>query len=353
MQKNTLIKKILVVLPNYIGDVLMSTPALHLLRKISPELNITVLTASAGKEILEICPDINQIITRPLKLTLKDRIKLIKDIKELKPDCVLLFRTTFFNSLMAYLSKAKIRAGIMTEFSEIFLNRFVKKDKKRRFRDEYLEILFSVFPEQKDKISDEEIYKMRIYTNENDKKYIDGILKEHKLEKKFAIIIASTTRPSKNWALKNYAFVIDELQERFNIKTVLIGSKNDFERNEKIIGLTKHKPINLAGKTNLRQLAELIKRASIFIGPDTGATYISSSVDTNTIALFGSTDPAKFGPFEKDNNIVIYKKLPCSPCYKNICPKIKKNEVSLCMSLIMPEEVLAKLELFKNFYSWS
>ena len=345
------LKKILVILPNYIGDVMMATPALHLLKKFSPDSNIYVLTTSVGREILEANPDIDEIITRPLKLKFKDRISLIKNVKKLKPDCVLLFRTTFFNSLLSYLSGAEIRAGVNREFSGIFLNKLINEDKKRRFRDEYLKILFSVFPCKNDFAKDEEIYKMRIYTDQNDKKFADEILSGYRLKDNFAVIMASTTRHSKNWPLKNYALVIDGLKDRFGLTTVLVGSENDFMANEKIIEFSKHKSINLAGKTNLRQLAEIIRRASLFIGPDTGAMYISSAVGTNTIALFGSTDSEKCGPFDESKQIIIYKKFSCSPCHKNFCSRASKNEIAPCMDSITPEEVLEKVELFKDFHS--
>ena len=92
--------------------------------------------------------------------------------------------------------------------------------------------------------------------------------------------------------------------------------------------------INLAGQTNLRELLALIKICVFFLTNDSGPMHIADSLEVPLLALFGSTSPVATGPYRQKSNI-IQKKVPCSPCFKRVCPidfpcmkKIEVDEVT-------------------------
>lgn len=319
MNLTTLPGKILVVLPNYIGDILMSTPALRLLRINCLNAEICVVTTEVGKEILDGNSDIDKIITRHLRPTLADRFKLVKEVKECNPDMVFLFRTTFFNSLLAYLSGAKTRVGMTSSSSP-----------ERRFRDEYIQLVNKIFTAGNIEYS----HRLKIS--------FEDTAAPLNLPGRYAVIMAGTTRHSKKWPPVKFARLVEFVKGKHNIEVVLTGSPADLTTVNEILQITDKKPINLAGKTNLKQFAHIIKHSDLFIGVDTGALYISEAVGTPAVALFGSTFPDEYSPFP-DYVKIVYKNFSCSPCNKQFCPKVKRNQYSPCMDAIEVEEVMDEI----------
>ena len=96
------------------------------------------------------------------------------------------------------------------------------------------------------------------------------------------------------------------------------------------------KVINLCGKTSVRQLCLLIKNCHIFLTNDSGPMHLADALGVKVVALFGSTNPVKTGPYYSKD--VIKKNVPCSPCYKRTCPIDFK-----CMKLISSEYVFEKI----------
>lgn len=325
--------KILVPEPNYIGDVLMSTPGLRALRKLYPEAEITAVTTKQGKEILEYNPAVNSIITRSGSINLPERISLAGRVRSIAPDIVFLFRTTFYYDLLSYLCGAKERYGIANEITKFLLTKSVKPDSKALYRGQFLETLSL---SQEKGIAGEILGKLDIFTSDDDKNYANRFMSDNGLRNKmFVIISPGTTRHSKLWTAGSYARICGLLAEK-NIKVVITGTKFD-----KIIGNIaknmKQPPLTATDMT-LRQYAELIKNAALFISSDTGGFYMSIAVETDSICLFGSTSPSKYGPFDTNKQKIIYRALDCSPCDKNICPNYGEEKTP-CMEAITVEEV--------------
>jgi len=95
--------------------------------------------------------------------------------------------------------------------------------------------------------------------------------------------------------------------------------------------------INLAGKTNLRELMALIQRCDLFLTNDSGPMHIAAALGTKLIALFGSTNDIKTGPY--NGGMVIHKRPSCSPCYKRVCPIDFR-----CMTQITVDEVVNQIQ---------
>jgi ADP-heptose:LPS heptosyltransferase len=89
----------------------------------------------------------------------------------------------------------------------------------------------------------------------------------------------------------------------------------------------------MTGKTNLLQLAGLLERCTLLVTNDTGTMHVATAVGTPVVALFGSTPPLTTGPWGKEH-VVVRKDVPCSPCWKRICPTDHR-----CMELITVDEV--------------
>ncbi len=324
----TQIEKVFVILPNYIGDVLMTTPAIRLIKKIIPTAKITALVSLRAYSVIKDNPNIEKIIIRKDKLNFFDRLKLVRDIKNLtfsKFDFAVLFRDTVFNRLLTFFIGAK---------------KIIKID--NTIAKSYKEVCCSAIENAFNCKADEKNYNMDICISKSDESVVKKFLSENDCGK-FVTINPVSTRTSKMWNVANYPNLIDKVFLKYGFKTVIIGSEKDFGVCKTIYDACQYKPIIASGKLSLTETAELIKKSEIFISPDTGPLHISIAVNKKTVGLFGSTNPEKYGPYPEYAKI-IYRKLSCSPCYKNVCP-LTENK-NLCMDQITVNEVLNQIEKF-------
>jgi ADP-heptose:LPS heptosyltransferase len=121
------------------------------------------------------------------------------------------------------------------------------------------------------------------------------------------------------------------------IRPVIIGTGDDSETAEKIISLTKSKPVNLTGKTTITELAALMKRLRCLVTSDSAPMHVAAAMKTPFVALFGPTDPHRHLP-PSHNYALVRRDLGCAPCYKPVCSDIR------CMREIAVEDVMKAIE---------
>ena len=123
------------------------------------------------------------------------------------------------------------------------------------------------------------------------------------------------------------------MQTEANVNVVLIGSKEEIEVSNAVSELCKTKPINLAGKTDLAEAVATLSVIDLLISNDMGLAHVAPAVGTETIVIFGPTNPETTRPFS-ENAEVIRKAVECSPCMLRDCPIDHR-----CMTWISVEEV--------------
>ncbi len=331
--------KIICFLPNYIGDVLMTTPALRLLKKYT-NAEIYVVAKTLLKEILEDNPNVNGIIEK------NRRIDIIRKIFQIKADYTILFRTTFSNSIVSFLTSPKYSIGINEEMSFLFLKKSVKKDITRPYRSECLFLVEQLFKYLKiDFVLDTlELKKLDFFgwNSEEIKTSVQQKLDEIKIDKEKKIITISplASRETKILTSKQYIHLIDLLYERYsnNYEIILVANHENYLIKDIILNC-RQKIKFLINKTNLKELGYLFSLSSLVISPDSGPAYISESVGTKTIIYFTSTVPEKYGPYST-NVKFIYNPVICSPCYKDFC----YNESYNCIKKFRIEDILEIVE---------
>ena len=151
--------------------------------------------------------------------------------------------------------------------------------------------------------------------------------------------------PTSRWLFKCWrdeavASVIDSLEKTGDVRVVLTSGKEEreLEKIDRILGFCQSRPVNLAGRVSLKQLAALSRRSRLFIGVDTAPMHIAAAVGTPVLALFGPSGEFNWGPWG-DGHVVIKKDWECRPCGKDGCQGSKKSR---CLEEISEEEVLAR-----------
>ncbi len=330
--------KYLLIKLRYIGDSLLTTPVARVIKRGSRDSYVAFLVNKGTEELLYFNPSIDRIYTFSKDSSLRAKISLIKDIRREKFDVCIDFTSSDRGAFFAFLSGAKLRIG--------FYGGSLLRDK-----------LLYTSAVRLPSINMHQIEKNLFLLNElGIKSSIEKpeiFLKEEELEKGKTILINSgwngqtpyvifhpeARRWYKSWPAENFALLGDLVKNNFNIDVVICGGRDDTVKAEYIAKMMKEKSINIAGKTSIRELASIIKGATLFVGNDSAPMHISYSLDVPTIALFGPTDWESWHPVG-NNHAIFSKDVSCRPCgHSRDCDKGEMN----CMRLISVEEVFSKV----------
>ncbi|MEW5725366.1 MAG: glycosyltransferase family 9 protein [Thermodesulfobacteriota bacterium] len=138
---------------------------------------------------------------------------------------------------------------------------------------------------------------------------------------------------SKLWPAGHWIKLCRRAFEELGAAVVLTGSADEAGANAGIAGGAPG-TLDLTGRTGLKVLAEVFRRADVVVGPDTGPVHLAAAVGTKVVALFGPTAPWRTGPWGEEHTVIRLGR-ECSPCRRKDCPEPR------CMSEISPEAVLA------------
>jgi 3-deoxy-D-manno-octulosonic-acid transferase len=205
--------------------------------------------------------------------------------------------------------------------------------------DKYLRIFTSsgLFNEEVESISK----KPHIFLNKRVKARVDELLITYNLDdKKYVVIHTTAGWKGKQWDIEKFIAFIKLLPPEYTV--VITGGKSDEENASKILQQSlRINIIDLTGKISIIESAEVIKRAQLFIGADSGPLYIAQAVGTPTIGLFGPTNPLFSAP-RGENHTHIYHELFCSADKNEQYCKLLAGlncRTHDCMHLIKPDDV--------------
>jgi len=329
------IKKILFVRLRLIGDVLMTTPSLRILKNNLPEAKIYYLVEPPQDELLRGNPDIDELIILRRNASFKEILSLVRKMRKEKFDIAIDFHGGPRASLLTLLSGAKFRVGYNYSPRKIFYHIKVE----RGVKEGYIHSVLNQFNLLRGLgIESNDLPPLFMPELENfEREKFEQIFKKSGLEeKKFIVMHVSAGNQYREWGVENWKKLIEIIfGKRTDIKVALIGSEKDllYEENLKFPNT-----VSFIGKLNLGEVRELIKRSLLFIGPDSGPMHIASTTKTPIIAIFGPTTPSVFGPWKKDS-IIIEGSTDCRPCNQKGCDYNFR-----CIREIKPETVFKEIE---------
>ena len=337
--KNITPKKILIFRSGAIGDVLMTTPLVKSIKKKYPDSKIYYLTGKWSSGVLRDNPSIDEIMEIDESIIFRKKIfelnKLVISLRKQKFDVAFILDKSKWFGLLIKLAGVPIRIGFDRNGEGKFNTKNIKYDGKKHEIDYYLELTKFIGYTEKNR-------EMEIFTKGMDtimaSKLIDKIKNEGII---IGVSVGGASNPGqtfiqKRWPKKNYRELIKKLSESNPV--ILIGGKDDFEISKEVSQGLKN-VYNFAGKTTLKESAELIKKCGIFVTHDSGPMHLAVAVKTPVIGIFGPTDYRRFGYDKGINKVVINKNKKCAPCY-DIYGKNGKNYNYECMKNISAYKVL-------------
>jgi len=331
-------KRILVVEVNWLGDVLFSTAAIRALKNKYPGSFIGVLLHSRCRDVLTDNPYINEIIVLDEKGEhhgIFGKLRLIRQLKSRQFDTAYLFHRSFTRTLICLLSGIKNRIGYYTAKRRLLLTDSVKVPRGVHRANYYYYLITRSIP------ADMRMLHSDFIVRDKDMVYIDNLLKQEGFSSgdKLVVIHTAGNWSLKRWPKENFVELADELVNRFQVKVVFSGAKEERGLIDEILKSMKNKAINLAGRTTIKQLGALFIRANTIISADSGPLHIAVALNRPTVALFGPTSEKITGPLMRENVILLQKKVNCVvPCYKQDCRD------NICMKKISPIEVIRAIQ---------
>ncbi len=320
----------------------MTIPALHELRRVFPDAQITLCTRSWAQGIFQDADFIDEILVfdknKPSIKNVRNQSKLWR---EEKFDLAVILTNSFESALLAKLGRAKKRFGYATEKRSFLLTNSISVPDWKSERHEifyYLNLVAEV--EKKyfgsSKVSENEP-KFELSVSSERRTIARNILESNGIDlskKIVALGVGSTNSRAKRWQTSGYAELNDKIQNETGANVILVGTKDELDVSEEVYSKSQRKPIILTGKTSLSEVVAILAESDLLISNDMGLAHISPAVGTKTLVIFGPTNEKTTQPIGSE---IIRKTPDCAPCMLRDCPIDHR-----CMTQISPEEVFEK-----------
>ncbi len=315
--------KILIVLPNWLGDAVMATAAIEILCDAYPRAELTLVGSYASIEALKHHP---QCTRHYLDETKKSGSRLINTYKFAKKlgrhDLAITLRNQIHSTLLVYLTGTVVTAARRSWHSMITLQSTPKIPKKIHMVEQYTMLINTVTDQPK-----KEAGKLKLYI---EPKQFD--------RPSLGINPGAAYGGAKRWYPERFAAVAAEFSDQY--QTIIFGAPNEVDTAEiiedelKKLNVTNY--INLAGKTSVEELCAAIGGVDMFISNDSGPMHIAAAYSTPTVGIFGPTPTYLAPPWKNERSTIISHDLECAPCQKRECP-LKHHD---CMKGIEVQEVV-------------
>jgi len=339
------INNILIRSTNWVGDAVMTLPALEAVRENFPESRITVLARPWVAPVFENHPAVkNTLIYNRhdgLKKNISEFFHITNLVRKNRYDLTVLFQNAFEAALIAYLGGVKSRLGFDSDGRGFLLTHGIKRSSEV-FAVHQVEYYLSIL---KASGLEAESRTPVLYLSKKDIAKAENLLQLQGISKNDFILGISPGAifgNAKRWPVERFAKIGDWASERWGAKVIILGSGKEKNIGNKMAGIMRNKAVDFCGATSLGEAMGIIGRCNLFVTNDSGLMHISAALGVPTLAIFGSTDHVATGPRGLKTRIIRHD-TACSPCLKPECPTDFK-----CMLSIEPEEVWDEMEKFRQ-----
>lgn len=349
-------EKILIRSTNWIGDAVMTTPAVHSIRKNFPDAEITMLAVPWVADIFRVSPDVDKLFIYDKNHLYQGKIKgplnLAKDLKTFHFDAAILLQNAFEAAFVAKMAGIPVRAGFKRDGRGVLLTHGVtisdairKKHQVHYYQYMLSELGLDIGPDH-----------LRLPLPDDllgwAKGFVDGLKSQGPVSRVEEEVGKETSGlselkplnsdgvsipvigfnpgaafgPAKQWPVEKFAQLAAIISHNYGDTGCVImvfGTDADTKAAQEIKQFSVRTPyhvVDMTGKTDLKQAMALIKCCDAFVTNDSGLMHVAAGLGTPSIAIFGSTDHIATGPYSK-KAIVLRREMECSPCLQTHCPQ--------------------------------
>ncbi len=331
------IERILIRATNWLGDAVMTTPAIGAIRAAYPAARITLLANPMVAELFSPHPWVDDTLVYDRKGRHKGvtgRWKLASELRTEGFDLAVLLPDSFDSALITWLARIPRRMGNRSDGRGFLLTHgfpLAMQPKGEHQSANYLAML-SHFG-----ITGARPCQMLVITASEEKKIAERLSAHGIAENDFVLGInpGATYGSAKRWYPERFAAVARELETEWGARIVITGGPQEAAIAADIEQALFGNCANLAGRTSVRELMALVKRCDFFITNDSGPMHLAAAFGVPLVAIFGPTDHATTYPLT-DGAVILRKETVCAPCMKRDCPTDHR-----CMTVVTPADVVA------------
>jgi heptosyltransferase-2 len=317
-------RKILVRATNWIGDAVMSVPALEALRARFPAAEIVLLAKPWVSELYWGHSAVSRQIVYDPEGEHRGTggfWKLVRALRAERFDAAILFQNAFHAAWMAWCARIPVRIGYARDGRSALLREAIEVPPRAAYGHQayyYLQLLFRAGVIDKP----EPVREIRLHVDEPEKHWAAKRLEALGLGgPRFVVGLnpGASFGPAKRWPAERYAAVADRLIGALHADVLIFGSRAERPLAEAVARAMTHTPVLMAGETSLRQLMALLAQCRLIVTNDSGPMHLAAALGLPVAALFGSTDERTTGPVGARARVVKHL-VACSPCGRRECP---------------------------------
>lgn len=327
--------RILVVLPNWLGDAVMATPALdalvHHFEVKGHIVELTLVGSYVSIEALKYHPSCTQAIVDETKKASSRLVATYKLAKEIgKCDIAITFRDQIHSSLLLKFTSTPITVARKSLHASLLLKHSVQLDRETHLVEQYHTLVKTIIG-----VSTAPAHLKLFIEPEK----VEG-------KKLLGINAGATYGSAKRWDPERFAEVAAKYVKEYKI--IIFGGPNEVEMAQEIenelVKLGVEDFQNLAGKTDIKTLCAKIASLSLFITNDSGPMHVAAAYQVPTVAIFGPTRHKETSQWMNEKSQIVRVDVDCSPCMKRECPLpstsatyhqcMKKVDVSMVLDAV-------------------
>jgi heptosyltransferase-2 len=342
-------KKIMVRATNWIGDAVMSLPAIEALHARFPDSEIVLISKPWVSEIYLNHPAVSRQIVYDAEgehRGARGFWKLVRKLRSERFDAAILLQNAFQAAWMAWRARIPLRIGYARDGRSSLLSEAVEVPPPAAYGHQayyYLQLLFRSGIIERPKTLQE----VRLHLAESEQRWAVKQLQTVGLGgRRFLVGVSpgASFGEAKRWLPDRYASLADRLIDALGADVVIFGSPAERPLAEAVARAMKHTPVLVAGETTLREFMALMAKCHLVITNDSGPMHVAAALGLPLLAIFGSTDERATGPVGLRARIIKHR-VECSPCGLRECPIDFR-----CMNGISVDDVyMAALESVKKW----
>jgi heptosyltransferase I len=296
-------REIAIVMLSALGDAVHVLPVVNAIKRKWPESRITWIIQPVPMQLVKNHENVDEFIVfhrRRGKEALQSYRELRKALRGRHFDLVINLQVYLKAGLITAMMPADVKLGFdrkrARDMNWLFTNERIAPRAMQHVQDQYFEFLdhLGIDPEPVE-------WRIRISPEERaaQSQFFEPLGST-------CAIVVGTSKPAKNWEPERYAPVIEKLETEYGLRCILVGGPSSIEQDAaaRIMKASRIKPINALGN-DIRKLVYLLDGASLVISPDTGPLHIARALDKPSIGLYGYTNPKRYGPYRKYEDLVV------------------------------------------------
>ena len=339
--------RIVIRLPNWVGDIMMALPAVQLVKQTFPEAWLIGMARANHMALVERCPVFDEVVAASPQTGLGRYQAIVASARRLRTadaDLAILMATSFEAALTAWLAGIPVRVGHDTDHRRVLLNKAVEVVDGHR-SDGFLDLV-PASGAQSSSISS------MLRCTESDRQFAEKFFYDAGVRPgvRPVFVNPAAAKTPRAWSADRFLRLVREIGRRHEDLPVLVHDRYPFEGPP---GWLPSRSVHTLADASLVELAAVIERCSLYVGNDSGPMHIAAALGVPTVGIYGPSNPNRTAPRGADGitHIAVSAGFSCSPCRERFfkeCPSLPSsdsrppclNEVSVDQVAVAVDRVL-------------